>query len=54
MCWKIAGELCQIPRLLEQQSKTVQIRPALWETVDPAKLRALLLRTDSFSEALKA
>ncbi len=51
---KNACDLRQIPSLLEQDNKTVQIRPSLWETVDPAKLRALLLRTDSFSEALKA
>ena len=51
---KTSGELSQVPRWLELQQKTVQIRPTLWETVDPAKLRALLMRTGSFSEALKA
>jgi hypothetical protein len=49
-----ADELSEIPRLLEMKGKTVQMRPALWETMDPAKLRDLLLRTGSFSEAIKA
>ena len=49
-----ADELSQIPKLLEHASKPVMVRPALWETVDPAKLRGLLLRTDSLPEALKA
>jgi len=49
-----ASELSEIPRLLEMKGKTVQMRPALWETMDPAKLRDLLLRTGSFSEAIKA
>jgi hypothetical protein len=48
------GELREIPRLLELHRKTVPLRPALWESVDPAKLRKLLFRTISFSEALKA
>ncbi len=49
-----ADELSEIPRLLEMKGSTVQMRPTLWETMDPAKLRDLLLRTDSFSEAMKA
>ncbi len=49
-----SDELSEIPRLLEKKGKTVQMRPALWETMDPAKLRDLLLRTGSFSEAMKA
>jgi hypothetical protein len=49
-----ADELMQIPELLARQGKTVQMRPALWETMDAAKLRNLLLRTRSFSEAIKA
>ena len=48
-----AAELSQIPRLLGRKDKAVQIRPALWETMDPGKLRELLLRTDSFSEAIR-
>jgi hypothetical protein len=49
-----SNELSEIPRLLELQGKTAQMRPTLWETMDPAKLRDLLLRTRSFSEAIKA
>lgn len=49
-----SSELKQVPRLLELQQKTVQIRPTLWETMEPAKLRALLLRTHDLSEVLKA
>jgi hypothetical protein len=49
-----ADQLSEIPRLLEVKGKTVPMRPNLWETMDPAKLRDLLLRTDSFSEAIKA
>ena len=49
-----SDELSDIPRLLEVKGKTIQMRPALWETMDPAKLRDLLLRTGSFSEAIKA
>ena len=49
-----ADELSEIPHLLEMKGKTVQMRPTLWETMDPAKLRALLLRTSSFSAAMKA
>ena len=49
-----ADALSEIPRLLEMQGRTVQMRPALWETMDPAKLRDLLLRTGSCSEAIKA
>ena len=49
-----ADELSRIPSLLEMNSKTVQMRPALWETMDPARLRDMLLRTGSFSEAIKA
>ena len=51
---KSAGELSQIPHLLEMKSKTSEIRPSLWETMDPVKLRDLLLRTGSYSEAIKA
>ena len=47
-------ELSQVPRLLEMKGKTVQRRPALWETMEPAKLRDLLLRTGLLSEAMKA
>jgi hypothetical protein len=47
-------ELTRIPGLLESGSKPVLVRPALWETVDRAKLRGLLLRTDSLPVALKA
>ncbi len=49
-----SDELSDIPRLLEVKGKTIQMRPALWETMDPVKLRDLLLRTGSFSEAIKA
>ena len=49
-----AGELSKIPHLLEMKGKTVELRPNLWETMDPAKLRDLLLRTTSFSEPIKA
>ena len=49
-----AGELSEIPRLLEMKGKTVELRPNLWETMDPAQLRDLLLRTTSFSESMKA
>jgi hypothetical protein len=49
-----ADELSEIPRLLEMKGRTVQMRPTLWETMDPARLRNLLSRTDSFSEAMKA
>ena len=49
-----SDELSEIPRLLESNARTVQMRPALWETMDPARLRDLLLRTGTFSEALKA
>jgi hypothetical protein len=48
-----SDELTQIPDLLEIKGKTTQIRPTLWETMDPAKLQDLLLRTGSFSEAIK-
>ena len=51
---KSADELREIPRLLERNGRTVKMRPNLWETMDPAKLRDLLLRTSSFSEAMKA
>ena len=51
---KSAQELREIPGLLEKQNKTIQLRPALWETMDPAKLRDLLLRTSSLPEAIKA
>ena len=49
-----ADELSQIPGLLAMKGKTIQMRPALWETMDPAKLRDLLLPAGSFSEAIKA
>jgi hypothetical protein len=49
-----SDELSEIPRLLEAKGKTVQMRPALWETMDPLRLRDLLLRTGTFSEAMKA
>ena len=49
-----SGQLSEVPELLRIRSKTVQIRPALWQTMDPARLRSLLLRTASFSEAIKA
>jgi hypothetical protein len=49
-----SDELSEVPHLLEVQGKTVQMRPALWETMDPARLRDLLLRTGTFSEAIKA
>lgn len=51
---KSAGELSEIPRLLEMKGETVELRSSLWETMDPAKLRDLLLRTTSFSESIKA
>ena len=49
-----AAELSEIPRLLEMKGKTVELRPSLWPTMDPAQLRDLLLRTTSFSEPIKA
>jgi hypothetical protein len=49
-----SDELSDIPRLLEVKDKTIQMRPALWKTMDPARLRDLLLRTGTFSEAMKA
>jgi hypothetical protein len=49
-----AAEFSEVPRLLEMKSQTVQMRPTLWETMDPAKLRDLLLRTGSLSEAIEA
>ena len=49
-----ADRLREIPRLLEQNTRTVQMRPALWETMDSAKLRGLLLPTGSLSRAIKA
>lgn len=52
-----ADELSQIPRLLERNNtdkdKTVTMRSALGETMDPGKLRELLLRTSSFPEAIR-
>jgi hypothetical protein len=48
-----ADELREVPGLLAMKSQAVQMRPALWEAMDPAKLRDLLLRTP-FSEAMKA
>jgi len=49
-----AAELSEIPRLLEMKGKRVELRPNLWETMDPAQLRDLLLRSTSFSEPVKA
>ena len=49
-----ADELSEVPGLLERKDKTIQIRPSLWETMDPAKLRDLLLPAGSFSEVLEA
>ena len=49
-----ADRLREIPRLLEQNTRTVQMRPALWETMDSATLRGLLLPTGSLSRAIKA
>ena len=49
-----ADELSEIPRLLEEDARTVQIRPTLWENMDPAKLQDLLFRTASLPEAIKA
>jgi hypothetical protein len=49
-----AEELSKIPRLLEEKARTVQLRPAVWDAMDPRKLRDVLLRTGSFSEAIKA
>ncbi len=49
-----AAELSEIPRLLEMQGKTVELRPNLWETMDPEQLRDLLLRTTSPAEPIKA
>lgn len=51
---KSAAALREVPALLEKQSKTSPLRPALWETMDPTKFRDLLLRTNSFTEAIKA
>jgi hypothetical protein len=51
---KSAEELREVPALLEKQGKASPLRPALWETMDPTKLRDLLLRTNSFTEAIKA
>lgn len=51
---KSAEELREVPALLEKQGNTIPLRPALWETMDPTKLRDLLLRTNSFTEAIKA
>jgi hypothetical protein len=47
-------ELSQVPDLLDMKDESVEIRPKLWETMDPGKLRDLLLRTNSFVEAVKA
>jgi hypothetical protein len=48
------ANLSEIPRLLEIKGKTAELRPNLWETMDPAKLRDLLTRTTSYSEPMKA
>ncbi|MGH9504267.1 MAG: hypothetical protein ACRD20_15570 [Terriglobales bacterium] len=50
---KSADELNEVPRLLAINSKNIQIRPTLWETMDPAKLRDLLLRAP-LPEAIQA
>jgi hypothetical protein len=49
-----AEELREIPRILQEKARTEQLRPAVWETMDPRKLRELLLQTGSLSEAIKA
>ncbi len=49
-----AEELSEIPRILDEKARTVQLRPVVWNTMDPRKLRDLLLRTNSLSEAIKA
>jgi hypothetical protein len=49
-----ADKLSEIPGLLAMKGQTTPTQPALWGTMDPAKLRDLLLRTGSFSEAIKA
>ncbi len=49
-----AAELRNVPRLLKEKARTAQERPAVWENMDPGKLRELLLRTASLSEAIKA
>jgi hypothetical protein len=49
-----ADELSRIPEQLEEDARTLQIRPTLWENMDPAKLQDLLFRTASLPEAIKA
>jgi len=51
---KSADELSEIPDFLEKDARTIQMRPALWEIMDPAKLRDLLLRPTPLPEAIKA
>jgi hypothetical protein len=47
-------ELSGIPRQLGEMTRTVQLRPAVWENMDPRRLRDMLLRSGSLSEAIKA
>ena len=49
-----AAELSEIPRLLEMKGRSIELRPNLWQTMDPAQLRDLLFRTTSLSEPIKA
>jgi hypothetical protein len=49
-----AEELRDIPRLLEEKARTVQLQPAVWDAMDPRKLRDVLLQSGSLSEAIKA
>jgi hypothetical protein len=49
-----ADELSRIPRQLEEDARTLQIRPTLWENMNPAQLQDLLFRTASLPEAIKA
>jgi hypothetical protein len=48
-----ADELIAIPDLLEKKGKTVQMRPALWETMDPQRLGELLSPQNSYFEEIK-
>jgi hypothetical protein len=49
-----ADELSGVPLLLAKRNTTVQMRPALWETMDPAKLLDLLVRSESVSGTIRA
>lgn len=49
-----ADELSEIPRMLEEDARTVQMQRSLWENMDPARLQDLLFRTASLPEAIKA